>query len=93
VWAERKGEWKLASLPVVDRWIDSMAVQRAYLLAGGAFAILAFLAMGGNRFTSLNVFLWIMALVCIILGFWQHDPAATPWLERLRGYLVRERGF
>jgi hypothetical protein len=45
-----------------------MAVKRAYLLAGGAFAILAFLAMGGNRFTSLNVFLWIMALVCIILS-------------------------
>jgi Dolichyl-phosphate-mannose-protein mannosyltransferase len=91
VWAERRGEWRLARLLDVVRRSDLMAVQRAYLLAGGAFAVLAFFALGGNHFSRLNVFLWAMALVCIVLGFWQRDQPATPWQEQLRGYLSPEQ--
>ncbi|HLE14309.1 MAG TPA: glycosyltransferase family 39 protein [Anaerolineales bacterium] len=90
VWAERRGEWRLAPLPEVAANPDSLAVQRTYVWVGGAFAVLAFSTLGGNRFTSLNVFLWLMALVCVILGFWQPGVPSAPWMNRIRGYLPRD---
>jgi hypothetical protein len=49
------------------------------------FTLAAYLAFGGNRFTSLNVLLWFIAIIAMIRAFWLPGPKRTNWISRLRG--------
>jgi len=51
---------------------------------------LAFLTFGGNRFTSLNVTLWVMALIALVWAFWQLGEASASWIKRLPGWLSHQ---
>jgi hypothetical protein len=79
VWANFKSEWVLPGYQPVVRKIDALDVRWAYLGLGAFFTILAFMTLGGNQFTLINVLLWISAIVFIILGFWlpSKDPATS----------------
>jgi hypothetical protein len=85
VWANFKSEWVLPGYQPVVRKIDALDVRWAYLGLGAFFTILAFMTLGGNQFTLINVLLWISAIVFIILGFWlpSKDPA-TSTLSRVK---------
>lgn len=71
IWANFRKDWILPDYPVVRKVIDQMQVRWIYLIAGAVFSMLAFLTLGGNRFTLINFLLWISAIVFIMIGFWQ----------------------
>src|SRR3990170_2975518 len=54
-----RGEWVVAPLPSGERRSDPLTVRQIPLWFGIVFIFLAFLTFGGNRFTSLNVSLWL----------------------------------
>jgi len=63
-------EW---SLPVVPQQKDeaiSTKVKWLPLIISILFLILAFLKFGGNRFTLLNTFLWVVGLVLMFVALW-----------------------
>ena len=70
-WASLKGELNLPDLPVIRKIIDHLEVRWVYLAAGAVFSLLAFLTLGGNRFTLINVLLWVSAIIFICIGFWK----------------------
>lgn len=78
-----KGEW------VTDPSSDAGAVtqERPYRITGLYIALpallLAFLSLGGNRFTELNVFLWVLSIGSLVWAFWQPDPSPAPRWQRL----------
>jgi len=71
VWANYRSEWLLPPIPEVLKNVDSLEIRWAYLILGSVFTILAFLTLGGNRFTLINILFWISAILFIILGLWE----------------------
>ena len=69
IWANFKGEWRLPGYSTVQKKIDQLKVRWVYLTAGAVFSMLAFLTLGGNRFTLINILLWVSAIVFISIGF------------------------
>jgi hypothetical protein len=69
--ANLRNEWSLPVPPTVKKLTDQLEVRWVYLTASAIFSLLAFLTLGGNRFTLINVVLWICAIVFICIGFWQ----------------------
>jgi len=70
IWATLSGEWKLAPIPTQDRRRDPFTIRQGAFLIGMSLSLVAFITLGGNRFTSLNVFLWIAGLSALIYGMW-----------------------
>ena len=81
IWGNIQGEWSLPSIPSVRKIIDDLQVRWIYLAAGAVLSLLAFLTLGGNRFTSINSLLWISAILMVFLGFWKrdNDPSNSIW--------------
>ena len=81
VWGNIQGEWSLPSIPSVRKRIDDLQIRWIYLAAGAVLSLLAFLTLGGNRFTSINLLLWISAILMVSLGFWKRDddPSNSMW--------------
>jgi len=71
IWANFRGEWRLPGYPIVRKKIDQLNMRWVYLTAGAVFSMLAFLTLGGNRFTLVNILLWVSGIVLISIGFWQ----------------------
>jgi hypothetical protein len=71
IWANVIGEWSLPRYPAVQKKIDNLQVRWVYLIAGAVFSLLAFLTLGGNRFTLINFLLWISGIVFTCVGFWK----------------------
>jgi len=49
--------------------------------------LVAFLTLGGNRFTTLNVTLWVLAIIFTTLAFWQGEYPFKRWWAWLKTYL------
>jgi len=77
VWGNIKGEWSLPNFPSVRKRIDDLQVRWIYLAVGGFLSLLAFLTLGGNRFTLINFILWISAILIVALGFWKQDDGTS----------------
>ena len=69
--ANMRNEWSLGVLPAVKKITDQLEVRWVYLTAGAIFSFLAFLTLGGNHFTLINVVLWFCAMIFTCIGFWQ----------------------
>jgi hypothetical protein len=72
-WANFKDEWKLPDLPGVVKKVDQFQVRWIFLAAGSILSLVAFLTLGGNQFTVVNVLLWFSSIVFMSVGFW--DPS------------------
>ena len=85
IWANSRGEWRLPGYPTVRKKIDQLKVRWVYLTAGAVFSLLAFLTLGGNRFTLINILLWVSAIVLISIGFWQPSgkSLSATWVRLL----------
>ena len=68
-WGIFSREWQLAELPADEFSGEPSKVRRLMLALGAVVSGLAFLALGGNQFTFLNVVLWLIAVILIILAF------------------------
>lgn len=88
--ASLRGEWTLADLPE-----DGIGPQMAgvRLLPFGLsllLSIVAFFLFGDNRFTLLNVSLWLAAMASFLWAFWIPQAQAIPWWKRLLNFVRRE---
>jgi len=88
-WSFWRSEWllpptwdALAERGVVSGLSPEWTVRPLPLYISLVLGLLAFLAFGGNRFTVLNVTLWILALVAFMRAFWQ-SPSQVHWLQWL----------
>ena len=86
IWASWRGEWLLSTRQVDYRssWQDT-AFRPISLLAAVLLAAVAFIAFGGNQFTTLNLLLWLLTLVLFLHAFWQFSlPGVSSWMEKFR---------
>lgn len=84
VWANVSREWELAAVSSLEPRSDPMTIQNVNLIIGLVMSLLAFLTLGGNRFTSLNVLLWILGLLFFILAFWLPGSSKSNWFANLQ---------
>ncbi len=54
------------------------------LFVSVAAGVIAFVAFGGNRFTGINLALWVVSLVAFGFAFWRCPADRPAWAERLR---------
>ena len=87
VWAAWKGEWNPAELPEAQDHPEDYRVRARWLYISLPLALAAFLALGGNKFNTLNVTLWVLAIVFTCLAFWQGEYPFTGWLRWLKEHL------
>jgi 4-amino-4-deoxy-L-arabinose transferase-like glycosyltransferase len=95
IWSSLRKEWVLPSYPLVEHRSDALTIRSVYLWIGAGFSMLAFLTLGGNRFTMINTLLWLSAIVFILLAFWLPNPQPTRSLfTRLKNFFTnREWNF
>jgi len=77
-------EWLLLPVPEEPIQVFSIKAKRNPLLISLPLLVFAFLTMGGNRFTILNVFLWISGMVFYINAFWESDPDKPNFWQRVK---------
>jgi 4-amino-4-deoxy-L-arabinose transferase-like glycosyltransferase len=64
-------EWRLSPYPEMITGSESMRVRRLPLVLGVVFSLAAFVTLGNNLFTILNVTLWILAIIFLTRAFWR----------------------
>ncbi len=84
IWSALRGEWAHKPLSTGARQAEDHRVRARWLYLCLPLALLAFLSLGGNRFTSLNVILWLLAIVTCMLAFWQGPLPFRGWATWLR---------
>ncbi len=87
VWSSLAGEWVPAELPADEEHAEDYRVRTRWLYLSLPFDLLAFLTMGGNRFTTLNVLLWLLAILFTLLAFWQGDLPFRGWWMWVKTHL------
>jgi Dolichyl-phosphate-mannose-protein mannosyltransferase len=87
VWAIWRGEWVPAPLPEAEVRPDDYRVRARWVYVSLPLALTAFLTLGGNRFTTLNVTLWLLAILSTILAFWQGKLPFRRWWDWLKQHL------
>ena len=70
VWAYIRGDWALTPLSTVEAGQESAAIRGWAFALSLLFSAAAFLTLGGNKFTALNLTLWILAIVFHLRAFW-----------------------
>ncbi len=78
-WAIYRGEWALASLKPTSEGTDSIIPEEGFelLMRGGSLLVGLFLAIGGfvlfqgNLFTTINVAVWVLAILFFVMAFWK----------------------
>ncbi|MCI0519127.1 MAG: glycosyltransferase family 39 protein [Chloroflexi bacterium] len=71
------GEQPASAAPLPALTLRPLAFTLAAILGAAAF-----LTLGGNRFTLLNVTLWALAAAGMVWAFWQSDRSRPPWTAR-----------
>ena len=92
LWISGRNEWSLQpwNPNIPDASQDSKFLQSSTLfLVSLVFTLLAFLFFGGNRFTALNLTLWLVAIITMLRAFWQPDPDRWKWLRDVRDFSSR----
>jgi hypothetical protein len=82
-----KGEWTAAHLPEPASRPEDYRVRAKWLYISLPLALVAFLLLGGNRFTSLNVTIWVLAIVFTGVAFWQGELPTKDWWNWLKSHL------
>jgi hypothetical protein len=86
VWSAWKGEWHIAELPEAVEHAEDYRVRARWLYISLPLSLAAFLTLGGNRFTTLNVLLWVLAVITTILAFWQGELPFRGWWRWLKDH-------
>jgi 4-amino-4-deoxy-L-arabinose transferase-like glycosyltransferase len=79
-----RGELKISEQPAAGLQSDPMTVRSYALWACIPLVLAAFWAFGGNRFTGLNICLWLLALLSFLRAFWLPESSIPVWIERFR---------
>jgi 4-amino-4-deoxy-L-arabinose transferase-like glycosyltransferase len=86
-WASFKNEWVPAGLPEAQCCPEDYRVRSRWLYVSLPLALVAFLTLGGNRFTTLNVTLWVLAIIFTLMAFWQGEFPFRGWWRWIKGHL------
>lgn len=84
IYIHSKGEWQIGERLPERAGSDDFHVRSWFVMAAMPAILIAFLALGGNGFSGLNVLLWLFSLVCTVFAFWQGPMPLIGWLPRLR---------
>ena len=87
VWAAWKGEWSPADLPDAEEGTEDYRVRARWLYVSLPLALAAFLTMGGNQFNTLNVTLWLLAIVFASMAFWRGESLLKQWWRWIKVHL------
>jgi hypothetical protein len=68
IWAYLAQEWELPVLREVEKGVFSSKVRGVFLALALPVLTLAFLMFNDNRFTSMNLFLWVAGLALVVLS-------------------------
>jgi heme/copper-type cytochrome/quinol oxidase subunit 4 len=55
------------------------------------FALIAFVAFGGNRFTTFNLVVWFVAILAMIRAFWRPGVNNSNWVANVRDFIFRSK--
>ncbi len=86
IFALLKEEWRIGSAPQEEGGAFSLFYRKTALVLFCLLFVVSFIAFGGNRFTGLNLFLWLITLVAALVAFWQPEETRqwlSIWKERL----------
>jgi 4-amino-4-deoxy-L-arabinose transferase-like glycosyltransferase len=87
IYAYWKNQWVVPLSPEEGEGEDNYKVRVSVFLVALPLVILAFLTLGGNQFTTLNVTLWILAILAVLWAFWQGTPQLSTWWDDIRSLL------
>jgi hypothetical protein len=76
-----------ADLPEAEENPEDYRVRARWLYISLPLALAAFLTMGGNRFNTLNVILWVLAIIFAMLAFWRGELPFKKWWRWLKQHL------
>ena len=68
-------------------------IRPIFLLASIPFVLTAFLLMGLNRFTFVNLTAWLVGTLFVITGFWADVPDLLPTLKQKFSKIFRPNGI
>lgn len=77
LWAVLRGEWRLATLPPAQIQKDPLTVRGFTFILAILFSAAAFIAMSGNKFTLVNVIIWLIAIILHVRAFWLKEPQSA----------------
>ena len=83
-------EWMLAPYPDAGTGSERIRVRRLALILAIVFSVAAFLTLGNNLFTHLNVTLWILAIVFFVWTFWMSPEVRTPIWPKVKDIITRD---
>jgi len=83
-------EWTLAPYPETGTGSDTLRVRRLPLILGIALSAAAFLTLGDNLFTRLNVTLWVFAIIFFAWAFWLPRENRKPIWPRVKDFFTRD---
>jgi hypothetical protein len=86
-WSSSKKEWVPADLPEAEDHPEDYRVRSRWLYISVPLALVAFLTLGGNRFTTINVTLWVLAIIFTTLALWQGELPFRGWWRGLKAHL------
>jgi 4-amino-4-deoxy-L-arabinose transferase-like glycosyltransferase len=84
IFANLRARLVIPSAPEPQFADDNMSVRSLAMWFSLGIGLLAFLALGGNLFTQLNVSLWGISLALFIFAFWKSERGIQPVLEKMR---------
>lgn len=90
LWAFLSKEFTLPAYTETEPKIDSQAFSRTSFIVAVIAAGVAFTLFSENSFTSLNVFLWLLAIFFFIRALWLRDPDQPSLWGRLLNLVNRE---
>jgi hypothetical protein len=76
-WTIYRGEWTLAPLNQTSDGVDPLTYRRSWLLFSIILAFAAFVTLGNNLFTVVNVTFWLSAIAFFIYAFWIRQNGAS----------------
>ena len=83
-------EWTLTPYPETGTGSDTLRVRRLPLILGIVLSVAAFLTLGDNLFTQLNVTLWVLAIIFFVWAFWLPGENRPPFWPRVKDFFSRD---
>jgi hypothetical protein len=89
-WGLYRGEWTLAPLAETSDGTDPLTYRPVVLILSLGLGLWAFTLLGENLFTTLNVTVWIFAVLAFMGAFWIQSGGTRNWLAQTVGFFKRE---
>jgi hypothetical protein len=94
IWISWRQEWafQVWAVDPYEASQDTRFVQSSSaFIVSLAFALIAFIAFGENRFTMFNVVVWFIAILTMIRAFWRPHVNSSNWVKAAKDFVVRSR--